>query len=114
MGTFATTAKNTMLDALTIDRLQLHSGDPGGSGTSNALGSKVACVVNAASAGSRALNADVTVTGLTANQSVTHVSFWNNNGGSPIFLGSDDLSGDVTANSAGSYTVQASGTSFSL
>lgn len=103
---FSTAAKNTMLDALTADRVQLHSGDPGAAGTSNALGSKVACTFAAASSGSRALSAQVDFTGLSANQSVTYYSVWNNNGGSPIFLGSGSIgSGDVTANASGAYSL---------
>lgn len=101
---FATAAKNTMLDALTADRVQLHSGDPGGSGTSNQLGSKVAATFSAASGGERALASAVDFTGLTALQSVTYYSVWNHNGGSPVFHGSAQItSGDVAANAAGEY-----------
>lgn len=103
---FATAAKNLMLDALTADRVRLHSGDPGASGTSNTLGSLTTAVFAAASSGARALNAAVDFTGLGASQSVTWYSVWNNNGGSPIFLGRGQItSGDVTANAAGEYTL---------
>jgi hypothetical protein len=101
---FSDTAKNTMLDALTADRARLHSGDPGAAGTSNALGTLTACTFAAAASGERALSAAVDFTGLTASQSVTWYSVWNNNGGTPIFLGRGQItSGDVAANAAGEY-----------
>jgi len=103
---FSTACKNAMLDSQTFDRVQLHSGDPGASGTSNALGSKVAATFAAASSGSRALSAQVDITGLTALQSVTWYSVWDNNGGSPVFKGRGQItSGDVAANAAGAYTL---------
>lgn len=102
---FSTAAKNTMLDALTADLIQLHSGAPGAAGTDNALGSKVACVFAAASGGERLLNAAVDFTGLTANQSVTHFSVWEDDT-SDVFEGSGQITaGDVEANSAGEFTL---------
>ncbi|MEG6507190.1 phage tail fiber protein [Nitratidesulfovibrio sp. 1201_IL3209] len=32
-----TTAKNAMLDAITVTKMSLHSGDPGAAGTSNEI-----------------------------------------------------------------------------
>lgn len=103
---FSTTAKNSMLDALTADRIRLHSGDPGAAGTANALGAGLSSATfNAASGGERALNADVTVTGLSALQSVTWFSVWQNAG--TVFHGSGQItSGDVAANAAGEYTLK--------
>lgn len=108
---FSTTAKNAMLDGATFNAIRLHSGDPGGSGTSNALGAGTsAATFAAASGGSRALSSDVTVTGLSASQSVTHFSVWN----SATFMGSGSISsGDVTANASGEYTLT-TGTTLSL
>ncbi len=101
---FSTTAKNTMLDALTADRVRLHSGDPGAAGTSNTLGSLTASTFAAAASGERALNSAVNFTGLTANQSVTYYSVWKNTG--TVFEGSGQItSGDVQANAAGEYTL---------
>lgn len=112
---FSTTAKNDMLDALTADRVRLHSGDPGAAGTSNALGSLETASFAAASSGARALASDVDVTGLSASQSVTYFSVWDNNGGSPVFLGSGQItSGDVAANAAGEYTLKASTTTLAI
>jgi hypothetical protein len=115
MGNFSTAAKNTMLNALTVDRVQLHSGDPGASGTSNVISNTmVTATVATASSGERLLSSDVSCTGLTALQAVTHVSFWSYNGGTPVFHGSDDITGDQAANAAGEYTVKASTTKLSL
>jgi hypothetical protein len=107
---YATTAINLALDAITVDRIRLHSGDPGGAGTSNALGAGLsAATFNAASSGERLLNADVTVTGLTALQPVTHFSLWLNSG--TVFRGGFAISsGDVAANAAGEYTLKATTT----
>lgn len=110
---FTTTTKNAMLDAITFDRIRLHSGDPGAAGTDNSLGAGLsAATFAAASSGSRSLSTGVTVTGLASNQSVTWFSVWTNSG--TVFRGSGQItSGDVTANSAGEYTL-ATGTTLSL
>lgn len=110
---FAESAKNAMLDSLVIDRIRLHSGDPGADGLSNALGAGLSpATFNAAAAGSRALDADVDVTGLSAGQSVTHFSVWTNAG--TVFRGSGAIgSGDVVANASGEYSLEA-GTTLNL
>lgn len=68
--------KNTMLDALTITHIQIHSGDPGAAGTANAVSDKVACSYDAASAGSRDLSASVDVP-MDAAETASHFSLWN-------------------------------------
>jgi hypothetical protein len=108
---YSTTAKNLMLDALTVDRVRLHSGDPGSAGTSNTIAAAglTAATFAAAGSGERALSSDVDFTGLDASQSVTHWSAWLNSG--TVFRGSGTIgTGDVTANSAGEYTLKASTT----
>lgn len=102
-----------MLDAITADRIRLHSGDPGSDGTSNALGAGLtAASFSSASSGSRALASAVEVTGLSASQSVTHFSVWTNSGS--VFLGSGAItSGDVAANASGVYSL-AVGTTLDL
>ncbi|MBU0967319.1 MAG: hypothetical protein KKA54_13170 [Proteobacteria bacterium] len=65
MGSFVNAAKNTMLDALTVAYASLHNGDPGATGTNEVTGgspayARKAVTFNAAAAGARALNADVT------------------------------------------------------
>jgi hypothetical protein len=104
---FATTAINLALDAITVDRIRLHSGAPGSAGTDNALGAGLsAATFNAASGGERVLASDVTVTGLSAAQSVTHFSLWLNSG--TVFRGGFAItSGDTAANAAGEYTLKA-------
>lgn len=107
---FSTTAKNQALDGITVDRIRLHSGDPGAAGTDNALGAGLsAATFNSASSSERVLNADVTVTGLSAGQSVTYFSVWLNSG--TVFKGGFAISsGDVTANAAGEYILKATTT----
>jgi len=110
---FAVTAKNAMLDSLTLNGIRLHSGAPGAAGTDNALGAGISAATFAAAATSaRALDSAVTVTGLSANQSVTFFSVWTTSGA--VFRGSGSIStGDVTANAAGEF-VLATGTTVSL
>jgi hypothetical protein len=106
---FSTTAKNLMLDALTADRVRLHSGDPGSSGTDNTIAAAglTASTFAAASGGERALSVQVDFTGLTANQSVTYFSHWKAAGS--VFEGSGTIStGDVTANAAGEFSLTTS------
>jgi hypothetical protein len=108
---FSTTAKNEMLDGTVVDKLSLHTGDPGGSGTANEVSgsgyARQAATFNAASSAIRALNADVEFAG-PANEDATYVGFWE--AGSPdVFKGAVALTGDQTFNAAGEYTVKASG-----
>lgn len=83
--------------------VQIHSAAPGGSGTTAVVGSRVANTgsVNAAGVITRAA---ANFTGLPPNQGVTHVSYWSSVTGG-VFKGSSALTGDVTANAAGEYTV---------
>lgn len=101
----STAGLNQAANAILVDRIRLHSGDPGAAGTSNTLGAGLTVATfSAASNGVRSLSAPVTITGLGANQSVTHISFWQNTGS--VFLGSQArTSGDTAANAAGEYTV---------
>lgn len=86
---FVTAAKNTMLDALTMNLLSLHTAHPGSSGTSNEItgGSpayaRKAATINAASSGTRSLNADVTFDVPAGD--VATIGFWNSTG--PVFHG---------------------------
>lgn len=99
--------RNEALDGCVLDRVRLHSGDPGAAGTSNALGAGLSnATFSAASSGERLLASDVTVTGLSANQSVTHFSVWKSTGS--VFQGGYPIvSGDVQANAAGEYKLKA-------
>lgn len=97
LTTGATAIKNQ------ITHFQLHSASPGGAGTTAAVGTRVA------NTGTVDADGDITwstiaFTGLTANQGVTHVSYWSAITGG-TFLGSSALTGDASANAAGAYTV---------
>lgn len=103
---FSTTAKNTMLDGLSPNQVQLHNGDPGSTGTNNRVGGvngEEAATYGVASNGSRNLTADVPFTGLAANQGVTWISIWDTVG--PTFLAKAQLSGDAQANADGEFDV---------
>lgn len=86
-----------------VTHMGLHSGAPGAAGTSNVVGTRVA--VNGTVDGDGDISwTNVAFTGLTANQGVTHVSYWSASTAG-TFYGSAALTGDATANSAGAYTV---------
>jgi hypothetical protein len=102
---FSDTAKNQALDGITVDRVSLHSGDPGTTGANYiTAGGRLAATFNAASGGERLLNADVAFTGMTASQSVTHWGAWLNSG--TVFKFGGALTGDTAANAAGEYTLK--------
>jgi len=113
MGIFSTGAKNTMLDAITYAQASLHSADPGPSGANNELSggspayARKTITVNAASGGSRALNADVTFD-VPAGATVAYVGYW---AAGPTWLGSDQVTSE-SYSGQGTYTVLASGTTF--
>lgn len=110
-------ARNAMLDSQTLDRVRLHSGDPGSAGTNNTIAAfgLTAATFGAASSGARALSSDVAFTGGGAGQSVTWASVWDNNGGSPVYKWSIQItSGDVAANASGEYTLKATTTTVTL
>jgi hypothetical protein len=109
MATFASVALNQALDGITVDRVSLHSGDPGTTGANYiSAGGKQAATFSAASGGERLLASDVDFTGLTANQSVTHFGFWLDSG--DVFKGGAAVTGDAEANAAGEYTLLATTT----
>lgn len=102
---FSVTARNQALDGITVDRVSLHSGDPGTTGTNLiAGGGKLAATFNAAANGERVLNADVPFTGLGASQPVTHFGVWLATG--DVFKCGAVLTGDQAANAAGEYTLK--------
>ena len=107
------TARNQALDGITVDRVSLHSGDPGTDGSNLiAAGGKQAATFNAAGAvtdGERHLDADVEFSGMEASQSVTHFGAWLN-AGDVYKCGGQITSGDVAANAAGEYTLKGTDT----
>ena len=118
MGVFVAAAKNTMLDALTVDRLSLHSGDPGSAGTANEISggspayARKACTYDAARGALRRLNASVTFD-VPASASVQYVGKWDYNGGTMVFHGSDQVTTE-SYGAQGSYIVTGTTSKLSL
>lgn len=86
-----------------ITHFQLHSASPGAAGTTAAIGTRVASTGTVDGDGDITW-ANISFTGLTANQTVAYVSYWSASTGG-TFHGSAALTGDSTANSAGEYSV---------
>jgi len=103
---FSLTARQQALDGITVDRVSLHSGDPGTTGASyiTAGGKQAATFGTATAGGERLLSGDIAFTGMTANQSVTHFGVWLNSG--DVFKCGAALTGDQAANAAGEYTLK--------
>lgn len=105
MATFSTAALNEALDGITVDRVSLHSGDPGTTGANYISDAgKQAATFNAAASEERVLNADVDFSGMDPSQSVTHWGAWLNSG--DVFKAGGALTGDQAANAAGEYTLK--------
>ena len=79
---YTTLAKNTMLNALTINRMSLHTGNPGTDGTANVYSgggyTYQAATFATAFDGKRQLSAAVVFQG-TPSDTVAWVGFWNSN-----------------------------------
>lgn len=102
---FSTIAKHQALDAVTVDRISLHTGDPGSSGTANEVSgggyARQSATFGAAAGGARALSAPVEFSG-PASGSVTWIGIWQS--GSPdTFKARAPLTGDTSFNSAGEF-----------
>ena len=97
-------AANALRAAIT--HAQLHSGDPGGSGTSNVTTAARQAITwgAATSDGDFALASPLNFTGVAANGGATYVSLWSALTGG-TWYGNFPLTGDATANSSGEYTV---------
>jgi hypothetical protein len=110
MATWEDAAKEEALDAVTADLVQLHDGDPGANGDANTVSTKVACSFGAASGGVRALSGDVNYTGLTPDDQVQFITFWEDS--SPDVLkvvlsrAAGDITGDLAVNSEGEFTIK--------
>ncbi len=103
---FSLTARQQALDGITVDRVSLHSGDPGTTGANYISGGgKQAATFGAANAsGQRLLSGDVAFTGLGASQAVTYFGVWLAAG--DVFKCGGILTGDQAANAAGEYTLK--------
>lgn len=106
---YSDAGKAKMLQGLIddADKVSLHDGDPGGSGTANeisgggyARGTIAEADWTGPSAGSAALTSAEAFSG-TAAQSVTHFGLWDDT----VFLGSAAVTGDAAFNAAGEYNL---------
>ena len=86
-----------------ITHMGLFSAATNATGTTNAIGARVA-VNGTVDADGDITWTTVAFTGLTANQAVHSVGYWSASTAG-TFYGSTVLTGDATANSAGEYTV---------
>lgn len=69
-------ALNAAADAIAVDTIQLHSGDPGSDGTANEIsGASSSVTLSAASAGERTLEGG-TIEVNVPSGTVSHYSFW--------------------------------------
>lgn len=109
---FSLTARQQALDGITVDRVSLHSADPGTDGSNyiTAAGRQAATFNAANASGERTLSGDVAFTGMSANQTVTHFGVWLNAG--TVFKLGAALTGDQAANAAGEYTLKGTTTKF--
>jgi hypothetical protein len=77
---YTTAAKNTMLGALGITQLSLHTGNPGTDGTSNEYSggnyARRSCTFDAAADGKRKLSQAVVFSG-TPDDTVSWLGFWS-------------------------------------
>lgn len=107
---FAAASANSMLDTWGAGAgyVQLHTGDPGASGTANVAGNSTRKAIgwSAASGGSMASSGAVDWTDgeVTTSEDYTHASFWSASSGG-TFRGSGTITADA---------VNASGNSFRL
>jgi hypothetical protein len=86
-----------------ITHMGLFSAATNGTGTTNAVGTRVA-VNGTVDADGDITWTNVNFTGLTANQAVHSVGYWTASTAG-TFLGSTVLTGDATANAAGEFVV---------
>lgn len=88
--------------------MQLHTGNPGVGGAANksAAPMQVPSWTVVTADGDFGLASALTFSGATPNGAITYVSLWSNTSGSGIWYGNFPLSGDLTADSAGGYTVE--------
>lgn len=86
--------------------MQIHSGDPGASGTANVAAgtSRVAIAWDADSDGDISLQGAELFTGGTPGANATWVSFWSASSGG-TWYGNRPTSGDTTFNASGEYEV---------
>lgn len=101
----ALTLMANALDAA-ITHVRFHSADPGTAETSSLGAARLPIAFTSDADGDLTLDAAVNVTGLAANQAVTWVTLWSALTGGTRY-GKFQLTGDLTANAAGEYSLTA-------
>lgn len=86
-----------------ITHVQLHTADPGGSGTTAVAAGISRAALSVATASGGAVMATATFTIPAAGGPYTHVSFWTASSGG-TYCGSDNASPDATFSNAGSLS----------
>lgn len=115
MGTFDAAVRNAWLDAFARNvsyanaavYVKLHTGDPGGAGTSNAAANTTrqqATFGSAASAGAISNTAVVEWTNVSNTETYSHISLWTASSGG-TFLGSDDLSSTAAVTAGDTFRI---------
>src|SRR6516165_7921 len=91
-----------------IGWMQLHTGDPGSGGAANKSSAPIQSVswTVVTGDGDFGLAADVVFSGCTPSGPITYYSLWSARSGG-VWCGNVQLSGDLTADSSGNYTVEA-------
>lgn len=87
-----------------ITHVSLHTAAPNASGSNESTAGRQAVAWGTVATGDFSSTAALNFTGATANGPITHVGYWSA-GTAGTFYGSQALTGDTTANSAGEYTV---------
>jgi hypothetical protein len=90
-----------------IGGAQLHTDDPGVGGAANKSSAPmvVPSLTVVSGPGNFSLAAPMPFAGATANGPIKWVSLWSNTSGSGVWYGNFQLTGDLTADSDGEYTV---------
>jgi hypothetical protein len=110
-GFYKDPMKNAMLNAVSIDSIRLHSGNPGDDGLANAVSDCVFVSFGCSTQGKRQLLYDVVVEGMKPNQPVSFISIWGESG--TVFRCSIELDGGI-ADRRGRCFIQAFGLTLSL
>jgi hypothetical protein len=89
--------------------MQLHTGNPGAGGAANKSSApmQVPAWTVVSGDGDWGLAAPVAFTGCTPNGAITYLSLWSNISGSGVWYGNFALTGDLTADVSGDYTLDA-------
>lgn len=117
MGTITVGERNKMLDAWagrgaysanTAVYVQLHTADPGGSGTTAIATNSTRKAVTfgtAATAGAISNTADIAWSSVPATETYTHISLWTASSGG-TFIGSDDLNTSASVSAGATFGIQ--------